>query len=71
MYFMIYNSNFSLNNTLKKIYLFFLLYPKRNQCMREEQEVLCFQARADTYAFNTRSAIGLTSGSHDRNLIKL
>lgn len=39
--------------------------------MREEQEVLCFQVRADTCAFNTRSDIGLTSGSHARNLIKL
>lgn len=57
---------------LIKIYIFiFLLYPKRNQYKREEQEMLCFQARADTYKFNTRSAIGLTSGSLDRNLIKL
>lgn len=46
---MIYNSNFSLNNMVLKKYVFiFLLYPKRNQYILEKQEVICFQARADT-----------------------
>lgn len=46
---MIYKGNFSLNNMVfKKKYVFiFLLYFKRNQYMWEEQEVICFQARAD------------------------